>query len=102
MRLLYPPPHYVAVASDEDGVKRDLAGHLRFGDNGAIEFAAGYNDELLSRSIVVGAASRALAPSRGWIHALATGRRRAPVTFAACDCGVQRRLLPRDLRLRLG
>jgi hypothetical protein len=101
LRLLFAPPHYVAVASDEAGVRRDLAGHVRFGTNGDIEFAAGFNELLLSRSIVTGAAMRALSPSRGWIHALATGRRRAPVTFAVCDCGAQRRILPPDLRLHL-
>jgi len=101
LRLLYPPRRYTSVAADESGVSRDLAGHLRFGVNGGIEFAAGYNDLLLARSIVTGAALRGLSPSRGWIHVLATGERSAPVTFASCNCGAHRRAFRPDLRLRL-
>ena len=101
MRILTPPPRYLAVADDQDGMRREVAGHLRFGENGVIEFASGYNDGLLPRNIVAGFASKALAPSRGWLHVLATGKRSAPVTFAACNCGAQQRKLPPDLRLRL-
>jgi hypothetical protein len=77
LRILRQPPRYVAVAADTDGVRRDLAGHIRHGLDGAIEFAPGYNDLLLPRGLVASAALRTLAPSRGWIHALATGKRRA-------------------------
>jgi hypothetical protein len=82
-------------------VASNLAGHFRIGPDG-IEFAAGYLDRILPRSVVTAAASRSVAPSRGWMHAIATGKVEAPVHVSACTCEIPRRFLPPDLRLRLG
>jgi hypothetical protein len=79
----------------------NLAGHFRIGLDG-IEFATGYLDQVLPRSVVAAAVTRSAAPSRGWMHAVATGKATVSFQITACTCGVPRRLLPPDLRLRLG
>jgi hypothetical protein len=69
-----------------DTVANNLAGHFRFSTTGVIEFAAGYDDAILPRSIV--SAAVATSVSRGWLHASATGERVLEVT--ACNCGAPR------------
>lgn len=68
----------------------NLAGHFRLSATGVIEFASGYDDTILPRSIV--AAAVAVTPSRGWLHAgaaaTATGERLPEIT--PCNCGASR------------
>jgi hypothetical protein len=73
-----------------DTVPNNLAGHFRLSATGVIEFASGYDDATLPRSVV--AASVAETPSRGWLHASAaatvTGER--ILEIGPCDCGASR------------
>jgi hypothetical protein len=66
----------------------NLAGHFRFSATGVIEFASGYDDAILPRSIVVAAVTTSV--SRGWLHAsaAATGERVPEIT--RCNCGAPR------------
>jgi hypothetical protein len=84
-----------------DTVTNKLAGHFRIGPSG-IEFATGYDDSTIPRSIVCAAVSRSIAPSAGWMHAYARPKGVRVLEITACTCGVPLRFLPRDLRLRLG
>ena len=66
----------------------NLAGHFRFSATGVIEFAAGYDDAILPRSIVSDAVKTSV--SRGWLHvsAPASGERVPEIT--PCNCGAPR------------
>ena len=66
----------------------NLAGHFRVSAEGVVEFAAGYDDAILPRSIV--SATVTTTPSRGWLHANAapTGERVPEIT--PCTCGAPR------------
>ena len=88
------------AAPAENTMTSSLAGHFRIGPDG-IEFATGYLDQVLPRNIVAAAVSRSVAPSRSWMHAVATGKATVSFQITACTCGVPRRFLPPDLRLRL-
>jgi hypothetical protein len=84
----------VSVVTDK------LAGHVRLGAAGNTEFAAGYDDIIVPRSIVA-ALSRSVAPSSGWMLVYATPSSRNALEITACSCDAPRRFLPPDLRLRL-
>jgi hypothetical protein len=88
------------AAPAENTVTSSLAGHFRIGPDG-IEFATGYLDQVLPKSVVAAAATRSVSPSRSWMHVVATGKDVVPFQITACTCGEPRRFLPPDLRLRL-
>jgi hypothetical protein len=86
------PVPFLAVIAFTSKVIDRLAGHVRFGATRGTEFAAGWNETVLSKEAV----SKAMTPhptsSRGWLHAYATPNGPEALEFRACTCGVPRRV----------
>jgi hypothetical protein len=71
-----------------DTVPNNLAGHFRLSAAGVIEFASGYDDAILPRSIVSAAVTTSV--SRGWMHASAAATGERVPEIAPCNCGAPR------------
>jgi hypothetical protein len=69
-----------------------LAGHVRFGAARGTEFAAGWNEAVLSKQSVSQAMTPRAASSRSWLHAYATPNGPEELELRACMCGVPRHL----------
>jgi hypothetical protein len=69
-------------------VQKNLAGHVRLNAARTAEFAAGWDDSILSKQAVsLLMSARDPSMSRRWLHAYATPKGPEALVIRACTCG---------------
>ena len=65
-----------------------FVGHVRFGVDGAAEFAKGWNETQVPKTGI--SARPELVASRGWFDAYSTSSRVEPISMESCRCGAKK------------
>jgi hypothetical protein len=77
-------------------VEKMFVGHVRFGVDGAAEFAKGWNETHIPKTEISASSRPELLASRGWFDAYSTSSRVEPIAMESCRCGQKKSdLMPR-------
>jgi hypothetical protein len=68
-------------------VQKMFVGHVRFGADGAAEFATGWNEAGAPKETISALSRPVLLRNRGWFDAYATSNASEPFEIVSCRCG---------------
>jgi len=68
-------------------VEKIFVGHVRFGVDGAAEFAKGWNEAQVPKTGISADSRPELLASRGWFDAYSTASGVEPIALESCRCG---------------
>ena len=68
-------------------MEKVFVGHVRFGADGAVEFAKGWDETQTPKTEISAQLRPELLATRGWFDAYTTSSRAEPISMESCRCG---------------